>query len=108
MTAVLNEQSRLTDRYQTTIPKGVRTSLGLKKGDRIGYVVERSGRVYLEPDRPNEDDPALGGFLDLLEADIAANPDKLAAFSGGLRDRMQALVGDVEVDLDAPLSPNDE
>lgn len=108
MAARIQEVSKLTDRYQTTVPAGVRKQLKLGKGDRIRYCTEPSGRVYIEPVRETEADPALGAFLDLLEADIEAHPERLKAFDGALHDRLEALVGKVEVDLDAALSPDDE
>lgn len=106
MGALAQETSKLTDRYQTTVPAGVRKQLFLRKGDKLRYQIDASGRVYIEPVR--EADPALGEFLSFLAADITANPAQLKAFDGGLRDRLQALVGDIEVDLDASLSPDDE
>lgn len=108
MTILTEEISKLTDRYQTTVPSGVRRQLKLGKGDQIRYRTEPSGRIYIEPVRISDDDPALGAFLDFLEADIKAHPERLKAFNGGLHDRLNALVGDVAVDLDEPLSPDDE
>lgn len=108
MGVVAQEFSKLTDRYQTTVPSGVRKQLKLGKGDRIRYCTGSDGRVYIEPVRASDDDPALGAFLDLLEADVKAHPDRLRAFGGALHDRLAALVGDVAVDLDAPLSPDDD
>ena len=107
MAALTHDVSKLTDRYQTTVPSGVRKHLRLGKGDHIRYFTEASGRVYIEAVHESPD-PALGAFLDLLEADIQAHPERLAAFDGALHDRLKALVGDVEVDLDAPLSADDE
>lgn len=108
MTALAQEVSKLTDRYQTTVPTGVRRQLKLRKGDQIRYCTEPSGRVYIEPLRDTNSDPALGAFLDFIEADIKAHPERLKAFDGALLERLKALVGDVEVDLDAALSPDDE
>jgi antitoxin PrlF len=108
MTALAQDVSKLTDRYQTTVPAGVRKQLKLGKGDRIRYCTEASGRVYIEPVRAEEDDPALGTFLDFVEADIKAHPNRIRAFDGALHGRLAALVGDVDVDLDAPLSLEDE
>jgi len=107
MTTLVPELSKLTDRYQTTVPSGVRKQLGLCKGDQLRYCTEPDGRVYIEPVRIGESDPALGAFLDFLETDIKTHPDRLNAFDGALHDRLKALVGDVEVDLDAALSPDD-
>ena len=68
----------------------------------------RGGRVYIEPVRNEEVDAALGAFLDFVEADIKAHPERLRAFDGAIYDRLKTLVGDVDVDLDEPLSPDDE
>lgn len=109
MAALAQEVSKLTDRYQTTVPSGVRKQLNLGKGDQICYCTETSGRVYIEPLRKSDGgDQALGAFLAFIEADIKAHPERLKAFDGGLHARLKALVGDVEVDLDAALSPDDE
>lgn len=100
--------SKLTDRYQTTVPSGVRKQLKLRKGDKIRYCTEPSGRVYIEAVREEEGDPALGAFLYFVEADIKTHPERLQAFEGALHDRLKALIGDVEVNLDEPLSSEDE
>jgi hypothetical protein len=47
--------------------------------------------------------PALLGFLDLLERDIATRPDRLQPVPERLVARAQDLVHDVEVDLDGSL-----
>ncbi|TNE64473.1 MAG: type II toxin-antitoxin system PrlF family antitoxin [Rhodobacteraceae bacterium] len=108
MTALAQDVSKLTDRYQTTVPSGVRKQLKLGKGDKIRYCTEPSGRVYIESVRADEGDTALGAFLDFVEADIKSHPERIRAFDGALHDHLAALVGDIEVDLDAPLSPEDE
>lgn len=108
MVVLAQELSKLTDRYQTTVPSGVRKQLKLGKGDQIRYCTGPGGRVYIEPVRAVEGDSALGAFLDFIEADIKAHPERLQAFDGALHDRLSALVSDVEVDLNEPLSPNDE
>lgn len=108
MTVLAQDVSKLTDRYQTTVPSGVRKQLKLGKGDQIRYCTEPSGRIYIEPVRAEEGDPALGAFLDFVEADIKAHPERLRVFDGALYDRLKALVGDVGIDLDEPLSPDDE
>ncbi|MCY3995867.1 MAG: type II toxin-antitoxin system PrlF family antitoxin [Rhodobacter sp.] len=47
-------------------------------------------------------------FLDFIEAGIKAHPERLRAFNAAVYDRPRALVGDVRVDLDEPLSPDCE
>lgn len=108
MATLVQELSKLTDRYQTTIPSGVRKQLKLGKGDHIRYCTEPNGRVYIEPAHEADGDPALSAFLRFLEADIKAHPQRLKAFDGALHARLEALVADVEVDLDAPLQSDDE
>lgn len=108
MAALILDVSKLTDRNQTTVPSGVRKQLKLGKGDRIRYCIEPSGRVYIEPVRDEDVDPALGAFLDFVEADIKVHPGRLRAFDGALHDRLKALVGDIDVDLGEPLSHDDE
>jgi antitoxin PrlF len=41
--------STVTSKGQTTIPKAIRKKLGLQPGDRIEYIVESDGRVFLLP-----------------------------------------------------------
>ena len=102
-------ESTVTDRYQTTVPDAIRRVLKLGKRDKLRYSVQPDGAVILER-VPSEDvqDPVLGEFLAFLSRDIEAHPDRLKAFDGSLRERIQALVGHVDVDLDKPLSPDDE
>ena len=102
------EQSKLTDRYQTTVPTQVRRQLNLQKGDQITYQTDENGRVYIEASPKAEADPALGAFLDFLEADISRNPQRLQTIDQELLARMKSLVGDADIDLDAALNPDDE
>lgn len=102
-------ESTVTDRYQTTVPDSIRRVLKLGKRDRLRYSVQPDGAVILERVSPEDaEDPVLGEFLAFLSRDIEAHPDGLKAFDGSLRERIQALVGHVDVDLDKPLSPDDE
>ncbi len=43
------EESTLTSKGQTTIPKGIRDSLRLKSGDRITYTLMHDGAVLMRP-----------------------------------------------------------
>lgn len=107
--ATLVAESTVTDRYQTTVPDPIRRVLKLGKRDRLRYSVQPDGAVILERVSPEDvEDPVLGEFLAFLSRDMEANPDRLKAFDGRLRERIQALVGHVHVDLDKPLSPDDE
>lgn len=109
MPSTLEAESTLTDRYQTTVPETVRRALRLGKRDKIHYTIRPNGEVVLtRAERDQEADPALGAFLRFLARDITEHPEHLQAMDAGLMQRIQSLVGGVEVDLDAPLSADDE
>lgn len=109
MPASLEVESTLTDRYQTTVPETVRRALRLGKRDKIHYSIRPGGEVVLtRAETSAGDDPVLVGFLDFLARDIASHPERLQAIDSGFVHRLQALVGGVEVDLDAALSADDE
>lgn len=102
-------ESTLTDRYQTTVPEGVRAVLKLKKKDRIHYTIRESGEVVLTRAIPDQhDDPVLGDFLNFLARDISQHPDRIQEMDTNLVTRIRSLVDGVEFDLDAPLSDDDE
>ena len=109
MAAPLEVESTLTDRYQTTVPETVRRALKLGKRDKIQYTIRPGGEVVLtRVEASDGDDPVLGQFLGFLAADITRNPERLQAVDAGLVLRLQSLVGDIDVNLDAALSADDE
>ncbi len=109
MSAVLQVESTLTDRYQTTVPDAVRRALQLDKRDKLRYTVKANGVVQLSRlDASEEDDPAMGAFLDFLAHDITAHPERLAAMPPALAKRMKKLTAGVKFDLTEALSPDAE
>ncbi len=106
-TALVTE-STLTDRYQTTVPDIVRKALHLSKREKIRYTIQPDGNVLLSRADQEESDPALGSFLTFLANDIQKNPQHLKAVTPELVSRIQNLVGDLDVNLDAPLDDEDE
>ncbi len=46
-------------------------------------------------------------ILDFLERDIAAHPERLQPITAEQVRRVQSLAGDVSVELDTPLPPDD-
>ena len=109
ITTVLDAESTLTDRYQTTVPEPVRRVLKLGKRDKIHYRIERTGEVVISRASALEvEDPVLRGFLGFLARDMTERPDRLGAIPLALIARVRALVADVDVDLDAALSADDE
>ena len=109
MAAMLEVESTLTDRYQTTIPETVRRALRLGKRDKIHYLIRADGEVVLKrATAAEESDPVLGEFLGFLARDIADHPERVEVMDSSLVQRIRSLVADVELDLDAPLSADDE
>ena len=101
-------ESTLTDRYQTTVPGPVRRALRLGKRDRLHYAIRPNGEVVLTRVEPMQDDPLLDQFLAFLAQDIKKHPKRLQAIDAGLLKRIDKLVARVAVDLNAPLTPEDE
>ncbi len=109
MPAILEAESTLTERYQTTVPETVRRALRLGKRDKIRFTIRPDGDVVLtRAVVPTSEDPVMGRFLNFLANDIANNPERLATVDAGLVQRIQLLVGDLHVDIDAALLAEDE
>jgi len=105
----LQVESTLTDRYQTTVPEMVRRALRLEKRDKIRFSIRSNGEVVLtRGDRPGEDDPVLGAFLEFLARDLANHPERLEVVDRSFMDRIFSVAGDFDIDLDAPLAVEDE
>ena len=109
MSATLVVESTLTDRYQTTVPETVRRALKLGKRDKIHYTIHPGGEVVLRrAESSGGDDPVLGQFLGFLARDIASHPERLQVIDTSFVQHLQSLTDGIEVDLDAPLSADDE
>lgn len=100
----LEIEATVTERGQTTIPAAIRKMLGVSKGS-IVFKGMPDGTVIIEP-KPEEpeEDPVIAKFLEFLERDIEKNPHRLVPLTQEMLDKSYRLVGDIDVDLDAPLS----
>lgn len=56
----------------------------------------------------SENDQELCGFLKLLEDDILSKPESLIVLDSSLIARLDSLIGGIDVDINAPLSADDE
>lgn len=109
MNQLLETESTLTDRYQTTIPETVRNILSLGKRDKLHYKIMSDGTVLLSRAEPEPvGDPALSGFLALLASDLQSRPEAIRRLSKESVTRARDLIADFDVDLDARLDPEDE
>ncbi|MBK1793868.1 type II toxin-antitoxin system PrlF family antitoxin [Devosia sp. WQ 349] len=99
MTSVLKEESTITAKGQTTVPKSVRQALGVDYGGRITFTVDAQRRVIVEKVEDEAADPVVGSFLNFLAQDMAANPQRsIVPLTPELRSRVAALVDDLESD----------
>ena len=105
---ILQTESTLTDRYQTTIPDAVRKALHLNKRDKIIYTVQPNGNVILSKMEENQNDPIIDNFLDFIAEDIRHYPQHLTSINQTLFNRIESLVGGVEFDLNEPLLDEEE
>lgn len=104
MAALLKEESTITAKGQTTIPKVVRQALGVDYGGRIAFFIDNDHRVYVEKATEETSDPVVDRFLEFLAHDMHKRPGaSVVALPAGLRGRMMALVGTMDVDLDADI-----
>lgn len=109
MQAAIETESTLTDRYQTTVPETVRRALHLGKRDKLRYSIRTTGEVVLTRAQDEDDkDPVMEQFLSFLSKDMANSPERLQAIDTHLAQQLRALTAGVEIDLDAPLSQEDE
>ncbi len=109
MNTIFKVESSLTERYQTTVPESVRRTLKLGKRDKIRYTIRPDGDVVMSRVGAVEvEDPVMGQFLSFLARDFASHPERLSSINVELAGRIQSLVSGVKVDLDAPLSADDE
>jgi antitoxin PrlF len=100
MPLVIEETSKVTAKGQTTVPKAVRQTLGIRSGDHIAYRVDESGTVCLVRHEAQAEDSAMDAFLAFLSNDIKLHPQAVASMSDETADRLRALTAGVDVDLE--------
>ncbi len=104
----LETESTLTDRFQTTIPSTVRQALHLEKKDKIRYVVQADGSVLIMRAEAQDNDPVLDKFLAFIADDMQQHPKHLQPLTASMNSDVETLVSGMSIDLDAPLSDEDE
>lgn len=67
----IHEVATLTSKGQLTLPKPIRQALGVTTGGKVAFEL-RQGQVVVTRADAEHEDPAIGAFLGLLEADIRA------------------------------------
>lgn len=105
---VLEIEATVTSRGQTTLPSAIRRALKVGNQGAIVFRIEESGQVTVAKKELTETDPVIGQFLSFLTADMIARPDALRPVTADWLASLQDLVKGVPIDLDAPLSAEDE
>lgn len=100
----IQEQATLTSKGQITLPKFVRQALGVTTGSKVAFEL-RGDEIVVTRAETEHEDPAIGAFLELLEADIRDGknvrtlPEELArvmlASVGQANDLDEAIEGEV-------------
>ncbi|MBI5162667.1 MAG: type II toxin-antitoxin system PrlF family antitoxin [Magnetospirillum sp.] len=100
-TGTITRTCAVSRKGQTTLPLAVRQILGVRDGGEI--VVRTDGRrVTIEPIEAEHSDPAIGAFLRLITADVAAGRN-VGALPDDLLQTLKGVLHEVEVDLDEPI-----
>jgi antitoxin PrlF len=100
--AVIEEVATLTAKGQTTVPKSIRTALGLHTGDQIAFRADATG-VTLRRAVEEHADPVIGAFLQFLARDMAMDPNQIKPLTPELARRIAELTEGIDVDMDAPI-----
>ena len=101
MGVAIEEFSTITAKGQTTIPKAVRQALGVDYGGKIAFRVDKRGVTVVRVEE--DEDPAIGRFLEFMASDMRKHPETIKALSPDLAVRIAALTEGMDMDLDAPI-----
>ena len=101
----IREIATITSKGQITLPKPIRQALGVDYGGQVAFALRGTQVVVTRVEEAAHEDPAIGSFLNLLEADIQKGqhlntpPNKLAqAMLATLRQPVD-LNADIEGDV---------
>jgi antitoxin PrlF len=68
----IHEVATITSKGQITLPKPIRQALGVDFGGKVAFELQGSQVVVTRVENEVHEDPAIAGFLSLLEKDIVA------------------------------------
>jgi len=100
----IHETATITAKGQITLPKAIRQALGVDRGGKVSFDLSDRGVVVSRAEEVHED-PAIYGFLSMLERDIAAGRHMESLSEGLLKAMDQAAVKvEVETDIDGDVT----
>ncbi|GAB7079131.1 type II toxin-antitoxin system PrlF family antitoxin [Megalodesulfovibrio paquesii] len=88
----IHELASITSKGQITLPKSVRQLLGVGAGDKVAFELDGSRVVVSRAEEQPHTDPAIAGFLTLLEQDIRSG-QHLGTLPEGVAQSMIAAAG---------------
>lgn len=68
----IHEVATITSKGQITLPKPIRQALGVDFGGKVAFDLQGSKVVVTRVENELHEDPAIVGFLALLEKDISS------------------------------------
>jgi antitoxin PrlF len=101
----VREVATITSKGQITLPKPIRQALGVDFGGKVAFDLQGSQVVVTRVENEVHEDPAIAGFLALLEKDITAGrhiftlPADLAQFMLAAINRPVDLSEDIHGDV---------
>ncbi len=99
MPPVIHEEATLTSKGQLTLPKSIRQALGVDAGGKVAFDLNGSQVVvYRVEDSARHRDPAIEGFLSLLETDIRSGQNLTSLPQALERSMMNASKRQVDLD----------
>jgi len=66
----IHETATVTSKGQITLPKSIRQALGISVGEKVAFDLRGTQIIVSRAEEPEHIDPAIMGFLSLLEQDI--------------------------------------
>jgi len=94
--AAIRELATITSKGQITLPKPIRQALGVDYGGKVAFDLRGSQVIVSRADETPHEDPAIGAFLALLEADIRTGQN----LSSLPDDLVQAMLTNLNQPLD--------
>ena len=99
--SIIREVATMTAKGQITVPKAIRQALGADTGTKVAFELHENGQAVVSRADVGHEDPAIRGFLGLIEREIEAGRG-VADIPDGVARRMLEHA-ELDIDLDEPI-----
>jgi len=96
----IHEVATLTSKGQITLPKPIRQALGVGFGGKVAFDLLGTQVIVSRVENQEHEDPAIAGFLSLLEKDIQTGQHLSGLPEGLARSMLAALKQPVDFDAE--------